>query len=86
MHEHRLLLPTAKAGVLVPTSNPPSHWTRKVVLALGVLAILIGAADALSRASEKVFGCNAGVAVFAPAIVALDPSASPYSPPGAPCP
>ncbi len=84
MANDHLLLPGAKTGIMV---TPPhsSHWLRKVVIALGVLAVLVGGADALSRFSQNMFGCNAGALSFAPAITLIDPSAVSKTGAEAPC-
>jgi LPXTG-site transpeptidase (sortase) family protein len=64
----RLLLPGAKSGVLLGNPAPlPSIWGRRLALLLGVVAILVGGADAFSRVAERVFDNDAVFIAFAPA-------------------
>ncbi|HVV38995.1 MAG TPA: class F sortase [Candidatus Paceibacterota bacterium] len=75
MSEKPLLLYSAKTGVLSDnTSTRPSHWWRTIALGLGVLAILVGAADVFARISRDAFGENASFMTFAPAAALVDPS------------
>lgn len=70
----RLLLPSAKSGVLL--EKPPrlfSPWWRKAVLVAGLIAVLIGAADVVTRFANNMFGEGAGFAAFAPAILLVEP-------------
>jgi len=73
MSEKPLLLSSAKTGVIVDNQQP-SHWWRKIALALGVLAVLVGAADVMARISKDAFGNNAAFISFAPAAAIVDPS------------
>ncbi len=52
----------------------PSHWLRKVIIALGFLAVVVGGADVSARLSKNMFGENASLVAFAPAMLLLDPS------------
>ncbi|HVZ75754.1 MAG TPA: class F sortase [Candidatus Paceibacterota bacterium] len=72
MSERQLLLSSAKSGVIIHHRRP--HWTRNVFVAFGVLAIVIGAAGALSTLSKNAFGANAAFVAFAPAAAITDPS------------
>jgi hypothetical protein len=85
MTDHHLLLPGAKTPVLISTDRRPHHWLRKVAIALGILAVLIGAADMLTRFSHTVFGNCAINMSFGPAISAIDPSAGQSAGGAAPC-
>ena len=73
MSEKPLLLSSAKSGVLAD-SYQPSHWWRKIALAFGVLAVLVGAADVMARVSQSAFGDKASFMAFAPAAAIIDPS------------
>ncbi|MDP4020986.1 MAG: class F sortase [Candidatus Adlerbacteria bacterium] len=71
----RLLLPSARSGVLVEKpSRPFSPWWRRAVLVFGLVAILIGAADAVTRFADRFLGEDAAFNAFAPAILLLDPT------------
>jgi len=74
MSEKPLLLSSARSGVLADSPRHPSHWLRKVAIALGVLAVLIGAADVMARVSKSTFGDSASFMAFAPAAAIVDPS------------
>jgi hypothetical protein len=74
MAQDHLLLPRATAPTLVSVRRP--HWVRRIVIVLGVLAVLIGGADMLARLSQRVLGCEANGTVFGPAIGAIDPGAT----------
>lgn len=73
MSEKPLLLSSARAGVLAEPYQP-SHWWRKIAIAFGVLAVLVGAADVMARISRDAFGDNASFVAFAPAAALVDPS------------
>lgn len=73
MPEKPLLLSAAKTVVLVRSRE---EKIRLAAIAVGGLMVLIGAADVASRVAHAALGENAGASAFAPAIVALDPSAA----------
>ena len=56
---------------------------RKVIIALGVLAVLVGGADASTRLSKSLLGENASLVAFAPVITLVDPQALNAVTPGA---
>jgi LPXTG-site transpeptidase (sortase) family protein len=71
----RLLLPSAKSGVLVEKSSRPfSPWWRRTVLVFGLVAVLLGAADAVTRFANHFLGEDAAFNAFAPAVLLLDPT------------
>ncbi len=72
------LLSSAKSGVLISTP-PSSHWLRKAVIVLGVLAVVVGAADITARLSHAAFGDKSNLVAFAPAI-AMPGSLAPLTP------
>ena len=83
MSEKYLLLFSAKSGVLV-SQKPSSQyswpsffsgdllWLRTVAVVIGIIVVLVGAADIFLRITPSVPN-DAGFLAFAPAIVALDP-------------
>ncbi len=70
MSEKPLLLPEAKTIVLVKRRTLHSTL-RAVFVVLGVLVVMYGAADVLSRAATLDFGIDANQIAFGPAITAL---------------
>lgn len=72
MPERPLLLSSARSGVLV-LHNTPSPWFRRVAVAFGVVAILVGAADVLGRVSAMSFGNSLAFVAFAPAAALENP-------------
>jgi len=70
----RLLLPAAKSGVLIEKPRPNiSRWWRRAALVFGLLAVLVGGADATARFAERFLGDNAAFSAFAPAALLLEP-------------
>jgi LPXTG-site transpeptidase (sortase) family protein len=69
----KLLLPSAKSGVLIdiPQKNR-SPWWHKAAFVLGLIVVLVGSADAVSRVAERFFGEGAAFTAFAPAALLLD--------------
>lgn len=74
MSEKLLLLSGAKSGVLVSARRKRPHWLRRMAVVVGVLVILVGAADVVGRLSRSV-SFDGGFTAFAPAITLIDPSA-----------
>lgn len=72
MSENRLLLSSAKAGVLVSPRRP--HPLRKVAIALGLVAVLVGAFDMAGRASHLTLDERTSLLAFAPAAALGDPA------------
>ncbi len=69
MQEKFLLLPSAKSAVLIDTNQPRyARPVRLVALGLGLVCILVGAADLSSRLARATFGEDANLLAFAPAI------------------
>ena len=79
MPEKHLLLPSAKTAVLVPRTR--THYARYAFLAIGLLSVLVGAADLATRAVE---GLTPGAAftAFAPAAALGEPQFMQRSTPG----
>jgi hypothetical protein len=79
MTDTHLLLPGAKTAILIPNNRMRAkrHWSHMMIIGFGLLVILVGAADLLTRLSHKAFGeCGAAV-IFGPAISVLDTSNTP---------
>ena len=72
MQEKPLLLSAAKTAVLVQVQSREARL-RLAALCVGVVVVLVGAADITSRVAHSVFNGNAGAVAFAPAVAALDP-------------
>jgi len=67
MQENHLLLQSAKSGVLVVSAHERrAYYLRLAVVAVGVLCVLVGAADATSRLVNNM-GPDAAFLAFAPA-------------------
>lgn len=70
----KLLLPSAKSGVLIKAPPPAvSPWWRRIAIAVGVVAVLVGGADAFSRLAHSFMGDDAGFFSFAPAALIMEP-------------
>lgn len=68
------MLPSAKSGVLIKAPSPIiSSWWRRIAIAVGVVAILVGGADAFSRLAHTFMGVDAGFFSFAPAALIVEP-------------
>jgi hypothetical protein len=64
------LLPSFSANNLITSGKTETHgrgW-RIASTAIGILVVLIGAADVSSRVAHAVFGNNASMYSFAPAV------------------
>ena len=67
MQENHLLLQSAKSGVLVVSAHERrAYYLRLAVVAVGVLCVLVGAADATTRLVNNM-GPDAAFLAFAPA-------------------
>ena len=67
MQENHLLLQSAKSGVLVVSAHERrAYYLRLAVVVVGVLCVLVGAADATSRLVNNM-GPDAAFLAFAPA-------------------
>lgn len=73
MSEKLLLLSSARSGVLIGTPHVSPGWRTAAAL-VGLLMILVGAADATSRLASRAFGRGAGVAAFAPVATIGNPA------------
>lgn len=78
MHEKHLLLPSAKSGIMVSSSSYSrrSHPVRLLAVGVGLVCVLVGAADATSRLAKDVGGDNAAFLAFAPAAALNTPPAA----------
>ncbi len=68
----QLLLPAAKSGVMVEIPHHVHHaWGRgKIVLAVfGILLVLWGTLDLISRVPEPAWGSEVLYRAFAPAVL-----------------
>lgn len=80
MSEKFLLLQSAKVGVLVHrTKRPVHHYMRWGVLLIGLLCILVGAADLTTRLAGNSLGTDAGFTAFAPLAALNNPAFAPAS-------
>jgi len=71
----KLLLPSAKSGVLLESPRPAlSPWWRRAALLFGLAAVLVGGADVVSRLAYSVAGERALFSAFAPGVLLIDPS------------
>lgn len=71
----KLLLPSARSGVLLEPPRPHvSPWWRRIALVIGVVTVLVGAADAFTRAADYLSGIDISFTAFAPAALIVDPS------------
>lgn len=74
MPENHLLLQSAKSGVLVvPAHERRAHYLRLAATAVGILCVLVGAADMTSRLVKSA-GPDAAFLAFAPAAAINRPS------------
>jgi len=67
MPEKPLRLPSAKSGVLLPPPSSKTRWLQLILAAVGIMVVLVGAADAASRAAHAAFGDQASLIAFGPA-------------------
>jgi LPXTG-site transpeptidase (sortase) family protein len=73
MSEKPLLLPSAKAVVVVPGTQPRyARLVRIGAMSFGLLCVLVGAADLTSRLATSALGDDAALLAFGPAVLALD--------------
>lgn len=83
MQEKHLLLPSAKTAILV-TPARPAHYVRMAAVGVGLLCVLVGAADMTSRLARSVAGVgdNSSLVAFGPAIALQNPGLLATSSPG----
>ncbi len=76
MQENHLLLQSAKSGVIVaPAHERRAYNTRVAIIAVGIVCVLVGAADITSRLVNNL-GPDAAFLAFAPAVTINRPSPS----------
>jgi len=73
MSEKLLLLYSARSAVLIEPPQTTQRW-RTAAAVVGLLVVLVGAADATSRLANSVFGSEAGAIAFAPVATIGNPS------------
>ncbi len=73
MSKEPLLLPSAKS-VVVLRPRPISPWWRRSAIIAGLLVVVVGASDAMTRLGDRVLDGNAAFFAFAPAAIIADPS------------
>lgn len=66
MLQKPLLLRSAKSAVLVDFPRERGSWVRTAAIAVGLITVLVGAADAAARVSRAAFGENANFFIFGP--------------------
>ena len=76
MSGKHLLLPSAKSAVLVPTRRGRAHYARLGIIAIGIVSVLVGAADVTARLIKNL-GPDAAFLAFAPAGALTNPSLFP---------
>ncbi len=75
MSEKLLLLHSAKSAVLVrEAKRPVRHYVRWGALLIGLVCVLVGAADLTTRLSNGALGKDAGFVAFAPAAALSNPA------------
>jgi sortase A len=83
MQEKPLLLPSAKTAVLVRAGSArPAHYVRMAAIGIGVLCVLVGAADVTSRLARSVEGSDSALVAFGPAVALQNPGLLATSLPG----
>ena len=68
MHVKHLLLPSAKTAVLVPAAVSYAQYVRYAAIGVGIICVLVGAADVSARLARAAFGDRAALVAFAPAV------------------
>src|SRR3989344_1829001 len=68
MHVKHLLLPSAKTAVLVPAAVSYAQYVRYAAIGVGIICVLVGAADVSARLARAAFGERAPLVAFAPAV------------------
>ncbi len=72
MSEKLLLLPDSKSIVWVHLMRGPYPYLRLGLVVVGLLVVLVGAADVMSRIANATFGDNSARQIFAPAVVLVE--------------
>src|SRR3990167_10137466 len=67
MPEKPLLLPSAKTAAWVRPAEGYAHYVRMGAIGIGVLCVLVGAADVTARLARSAAGDNAALVAFGPA-------------------
>ena len=73
MQEKPLLLPSAKTAVLVRPGEGYAHYMRMGAIGIGLLCVLVGAADVTARLATTVADGDAVLVAFGPAVVLQNP-------------
>ena len=82
MQEKPLLLPSAKTAVWVRPGAGYAHYVRMGTIGIGLLCVLVGAADVTARLAAVVAGDNAALVAFGPAAALQRPGLFATSSPG----
>ena len=82
MQEKPLLLPSAKTAVWVRPGAGYPHYVRWAAVGIGLLCVLVGAADVTTRLAGTVAGDNAALVAFGPAVALKNPGLFATSSPG----
>jgi len=82
MQEKPLLLPSAKTAVWVRPGAGYAHYVRTGAIGIGLLCVLVGAADVTARLAAVVAGDNAALVAFGPAAALQRPGLFATSSPG----
>ena len=73
MPEKPLLLPSAKTAVWVRPAEGYAHYVRMGAIGIGLLCVLVGAADVTARLARSAAGDNAALVAFGPAAALQNP-------------
>ena len=82
MQEKPLLLPSAKTAVWVRPGEGYAHYMRMGAIGIGLLCVLVGAADVTARLATTVADGDAVLVAFGPAVVLQNPGLFATSSPG----
>src|SRR3990167_7489288 len=61
MHVKHLLLPSAKTAVLVPAAVSYAQYVRYAAIGVGIICVLVGAADVSARLARAALGGGEGL-------------------------
>jgi LPXTG-site transpeptidase (sortase) family protein len=71
----KLLLPSARSGVLLESPQPHvSPWWRRITVAIGVVTVVVGAADVFTRVASFISETDLSFTAFAPGALIIDPA------------
>ncbi len=74
MSKEPLLLPSARSGIIITRQPHISPWWRRAAILFGLLVVIVGGADVVTRFSERALGSDVNFFAFGPAALITDPS------------